>query len=38
MGEPDQLERGDLIRIQARQWNGGWLAERIWVEVDVRAR
>lgn len=35
---PDQLERGDLIRIQARQWNGGWLAERIWVEVDVRAR
>lgn len=35
---PENLERGDLVRIQARQWGGGWLAERIWVEVDARQR
>jgi hypothetical protein len=35
---PDQLERGDLVRVRARRWNDGWLAERIWVEVDVRSR
>jgi len=38
MYRPDQLERGDLVRVQARRWNNGWLAERIWVEVDVRSR
>lgn len=35
---PGQLERGDVISIQARRWNDGWLAERIRVEVDVRSR
>lgn len=35
---PDQLERDDLIRVEARRWNNGWLAERIRVEVDVRSR
>jgi hypothetical protein len=36
---PDQLERGDIIRIQARPaGNREWIAERIWVDVDVRSR
>jgi len=35
---PEQLERGDVISIQARRLNDGWLAERIRVEVDVRSR
>ena len=35
---PDQLESGDVVRIQARQWNGAWLAERVWVEVNARSR
>lgn len=35
---PEQLERGDVISIQGRRWNDGWLAERIRVEVDVRSR
>ncbi len=33
---PEQLERGDVIRIQARPWGNDWLAERIWVERNVR--
>ena len=32
---PESLERGDLVRIQARQWGNDWLAERIWVESDI---
>lgn len=32
---PENLERGDLVRIQARPWGQEWLAERIWVESDV---
>lgn len=35
---PQQLERGDVIRIQARPWGNDWLAERIWVERSVRER
>lgn len=35
---PEQLERGDIISIQGRRLNDGWLAERIRVEVDVRSR
>lgn len=35
---PEQLERGDVISIQGRRWNDGWLAERIRVEVDARSR
>ena len=35
---PEQLERGDVISIQGRRLNDGWLAERIRVEVDVRSR
>ena len=33
---PEQLEPGDVIRVQARRWGNGWLAERIWVERSVR--
>ena len=34
---PENLERGDLVRIQARQvGNNAWLAERIIVERSVR--
>ena len=33
---PEQLERGDVIRIEARRWGNGWLAERILVERNVR--
>lgn len=35
---PEQLESGDVIRIQARPYGNDWLAERIWVEVDARSR
>lgn len=35
---PEQLERGDVISIQGRRLDNGWLAERIRVEVDVRSR
>ena len=35
---PENLERGDVIRIQARQWGNEWLAERIVVETSVRER
>lgn len=29
---PEDLDRGDIIRIQARRLGNDWLAERIWVE------
>ena len=37
---PENLERGDLVRIQARPGGYGaggsdWLAERVWVESDI---
>ncbi|MEO6264798.1 MAG: DUF5666 domain-containing protein [Luteimonas sp.] len=35
---PEQLDPGDVVRIQARPEGNGWLAERIWVEVDARSR
>ena len=35
---PENLERGDVVRIQARQWNNEWLAERIVVETSARER
>lgn len=35
---PEYLERGDVVRIQARQWGNEWLAERIVVETSARAR
>ena len=35
---PENLERGDVVRIQARQWGNEWLAERIMVETSVRER
>ena len=35
---PEDLERGDQVRIQARQLGNEWLAERIWVERSVRGR
>ncbi len=31
----ESLERGDVVRIQARQSGNDWLAERVWVESDV---
>ncbi|GAA4858685.1 DUF5666 domain-containing protein [Luteimonas vadosa] len=34
---PENLERGDLVRVQARRGNGGtWQAERITVERSAR--
>ena len=38
MLRPENLERGDVVRIQARQWNSEWLAERIVVETSARER
>lgn len=35
---PEQLEPGDVVRIQARPVGQGFLAERIWVEVSARSR
>lgn len=35
---PENLERGDVVRIQARQWDNEWLAERIVVETSARER
>ncbi|HEY5612533.1 MAG TPA: hypothetical protein VIK70_02970, partial [Lysobacter sp.] len=35
---PEDLERGDEVRIQARQLGSEWLAERIWVERSARGR
>lgn len=32
---PESLERGDVVRIQARQSGNDWLAERILVESDI---
>lgn len=34
---PEQLERGDVIRVQARPSGNDWWAEQIWVEVDARS-
>lgn len=34
----DELERGDVLRVQARPRGNDWWAERIWVEVNVRDR
>ncbi len=33
---PENLQRGDLVRIQVRRAGAGWLAERIFVERSVR--
>lgn len=35
---PEQLESGDVIRIQARPRGNDLLAERIWVERSIRER
>ncbi|MFD0738396.1 DUF5666 domain-containing protein [Lysobacter koreensis] len=35
---PEQLDPGDVVRVQVRPQGNGWLAERIWVEVDARSR
>ena len=35
---PEQLDPGDVIRIQARPMGNDWVAEHIWVEVDARSR
>lgn len=35
---PEELERGDDVRIQSRQIGNEWLAERIWVERSIRGR
>lgn len=36
--QPEQLEAGDVIRVQARPLGQDWMAERIWVEVVARSR
>jgi hypothetical protein len=35
---PEQLDQGDVVRVQARRIGNDWLAEQIWVEVDARSR
>lgn len=35
---PENLERGDVVRIRARQLGNDWLAERIVVETSARER
>lgn len=35
---PDQIQPGDVVRVQARPMGQDWYAERILVEVDVRSR
>lgn len=35
---PEQLERGDVIRVRARPSGSDWYAEQIWVEIDARSR
>jgi hypothetical protein len=35
---PEQLEPGDVIRIQARPTGQDWFAERIQVEINARSR
>lgn len=34
----EDLERGDVIRIEAQPYGNEWLAQRIVVEVDARSR
>lgn len=38
MLRPDQLQSGDMIRVQARPFGQDWMAERIEVQVDARSR
>lgn len=33
---PEDLNRGDLVRVQARPLGNEWLAERVWVERSIR--
>jgi len=35
---PENLQRGDIVRIQARQIGSELVAERIWVEADANRR
>lgn len=35
---PENLERGDVVRIQARSSGNGQVAERVWVERDSSRR
>lgn len=35
---PEQLESGDLVRIDGRPSQDGWYAEAVWVTVDARSR
>ena len=35
---PENLQRGDIVRIQARQYGNELVAERIWVEQDANRR
>lgn len=35
---PEQLQSGDVIRVQARPFGQDWMAERIEVQVDARSR
>lgn len=38
MLRPEQLQSGDVIRVQARPFGQDWVAERIEVQVDARSR
>lgn len=35
---PEQLESGDLVRIDGRPSQDGWYADAVWVTVDARSR
>lgn len=35
---PEQLQPGDVIRVQARPFGQDWMAERVEVQVDARSR
>jgi methionine aminopeptidase len=35
---PEQLEAGDIVRIDARRSGTGWIADTVWVTVDARSR
>lgn len=35
---PEQLEAGDIVRIDARRSGNGWIADTVWVTVDARSR
>jgi hypothetical protein len=35
---PEQLENGDVVRIQGRATQGGWYADTVWVTVSARSR